>query len=384
MGRRVTVDGAPGPWLDARGRKGLSVHTLALVVVALSLLHAAAMWLPPLGWPLWLARFAAIESCLVGAALGAVGLALGSTPVRALALVGVASGLAPAIAAVPVYRRERRSFSLAAWLGFDPLPEIAVERDLDLGGGLLVDLHRARGAGPHPFVVVVHGGGFRSGDKGEVARESRALAAAGFSVVDVRYRLAPEHPFPAAVDDVRAVLAIVRARAEEFGVDAERGALLGRSAGAQIALVAAYARAERGEAMAEVRAVVSLYGPTDLAWCHAHPFVPDVVQGTSALEGYLGGGPEARAEAYREATPMTHAARVRAATLVLHGTAERCVRVENALRLRDALAAAQKRVKLVLVPFAEHGFDVRPGGIGAQLARGLVLDFLRRELAGGA
>ena len=361
------------------------MHTLAQALAALALLHVAAMWVPPVVWALWIARFVALETSLVGAALGAsaLGLGLGSGQplVQAIGLVALASGLAPLVAALPAYAREGLSFSLRAWLTGGAVDQVAIERDVDLGEGLRADLYRAPGAGPQPFVVVVHGGSWRSGDKGEVARESRALAAAGYSVVDARYRLAPEHPFPAAVDDVRAVLRLVRAQAGALGLDPSRAALLGRSAGAQIALVAAYGGGSPDERGAPPSAVVSLYGPTDLAWCHAHPFVPDVVEGTSALEGYLGGAPGARPEAYRLATPMTLAPSADVATLILHGEAERCVRPVNARRLHDALVAKGKRSNLVMIPFAEHGFDVRPGGVGTQLARGVILAFLGRELA---
>src|SRR4029453_5595643 len=106
----------------------------------------------------------------------------------------------------------------------------------DLAG----DVDLPPGAGPHPFVVVVHSGAWRSGDKGEVRHVSRALAGAGHVVVDVRYRLAPGSRFPASVADVKCLLGRLRERAAEFAIDPGRGALLGRSAGGQVALVAAY------------------------------------------------------------------------------------------------------------------------------------------------
>jgi acetyl esterase/lipase len=67
-------------------------------------------------------------------------------------------------------------------------------------------------------------------------------------------------------------------------------------------------------------------------------------------------------------------------TLLIHGTAERCVRPLNAERLRDALVAQGQTVETLLVPFADHGFDVRPGGFGDQLSRARILKFLATYL----
>ena len=344
------------------------------------------MILPPALWGLWLARFVALEACLLAALTGAGALLLGLGPIeQGLAVAGIVAGLLPALAAVPAYVREGQPFSILAWLGGGRRAEGPVERDLVLAPGLLADLYRAPGAGPHPFVVVVHGGSWRSGDKGDAAHVSRALARAGFSVIDVRYRLAPEHRFPAAVEDVKCMLGQVCARAAELGIDPGRGALLGRSAGAQIALIAAYSGPEIAPAFgapeARVRAVVSIYGPTDLAWCHANPFFPDVVKGTEALEQYLGGTPAEAPEAYRLATPQSWVGGALPPTLIVHGTAERCVRLDNAERLRDALTARGHSVRTLLVPWADHGFDVRAGGLGEQLTRGVLIDFLKQHLS---
>ncbi|MFE3459592.1 alpha/beta hydrolase [Nocardiopsis aegyptia] len=101
--------------------------------------------------------------------------------------------------------------------------------------------HRAQGA-----VIWLHGGGFVMGDlDSEHPWATRIAAESGAVVVSVAYRLAPEHPFPAALDDVRAVLAWTVEHAGELGVDPERVAVGGHSAGA--CLAAATALRERDE-----------------------------------------------------------------------------------------------------------------------------------------
>lgn len=352
-------------------------HT-ARVLAALSVLQAAVMLLPPLAWGPWMLHFGALELAPLAALTGIGAIAASSEGwVRALGAVGAVVGLLPALTVAPLYLREGARFSPLRWLGATA-PAAAREIDVPFGDGLVVDLFRPSGAGPHPYVIVVHGGSWRGGDKGEVAPVSHALASAGYVVVDLRYRLAP---FPAAIEDVRKAIVEVHRRAEALDVDPERGALLGRSAGGQIALVAAYAPPEAFAPVAPpIRAVVALYAPTDLAWDHANPYVPDVVDGTAALEAYLGGSPAVAAEAYERATPMRWLDRPVPPTLLVHGTAERCVRPVNSERLRDALVARGQRVRTLLVPFADHGFDVRRGGLGEQLTRHVLLDFLGAEL----
>src|SRR5690242_8430477 len=95
----------------------------------------------------------------------------------------------------------------------------------------------AGGAHAAPAIVLVHGGGWQSGDKASLAGIATAFAQAGFSSFSVDYRLAPAAPYPAAVDDVAAVLRWLRepAQVQRFGIDPARLGLFGVSAGGTIA-----------------------------------------------------------------------------------------------------------------------------------------------------
>lgn len=357
---------------------------LPRLLVGASLAQLVLMYLPSPAWRWWMLHLVAVELSLVAAltGVGALVAGRGQPLVQALALVGIVGGLLPALATAPLYLRERVPFSPWAWLTGGPSPDVPIERDVPLVSGVDADVYRAAGTGPHPWVVVVHGGSWRSGDKGEVPRVSRALGAAGYTVFDLRYPLAPAAPFPAAVDHVRCAIAQLQDHATEYGLDPDRGAILGRSARGQIALVAAYADATLPARCSPrpLAAVISLYAPTDLAWDHDNPFVPDVVDGTDALRKYLGGTPTQAPNAYRRGTPMTWLDHPVPATLLIHGTSERCVRPVNAERLRDALLAKGQTVEALMVPYADHGFDVRPGGIAEQLARGRILAFLKAHV----
>ncbi len=108
------------------------------------------------------------------------------------------------------------------------------------GGPIPARAYRPATCGPHGTVVMLHGGGFALGDldtHDEAAR--RTCASADALVVSVDYRLAPEHPFPAAVDDAEAATRWTAERARDLGGDPERLIVTGDSAGGNLAAVVA-------------------------------------------------------------------------------------------------------------------------------------------------
>src|SRR2546430_4107021 len=92
--------------------------------------------------------------------------------------------------------------------------------------------------GPAAAVIFVHGGAWMHGDPSQAAGNALHFARRGIATISLSYRLAPAHRFPAPLDDVRHGLRWVRAHAGELGIDPERLALLGLSAGAPPALLA--------------------------------------------------------------------------------------------------------------------------------------------------
>jgi acetyl esterase/lipase len=239
-----------------------------------------------------------------------------------------------------------------------------------------------------PAVIVIHGGSWSGGEKSDFASYDSWLAAGGRVVFDVEYRLANgAQRFPAQVVDIKCAIAWVKSHAAQYDVDPERLALLGRSAGGQLALLAAYTandptlRPDSCDAQdTSVRAVISFYGPTDLAWDYAHPGRPDVIDTARVLENYLGGSPASAPQAYASASPTEHVTSQTPPTLFLHGGHDQLVRPENVERIIPKLAAAGVPFTYVYLPWANHGFDYNFNGWNSQLARAEMDKFLNTHL----
>jgi len=219
-------------------------------------------------------------------------------------------------------------------------------------------------------VVLVHGGGWDSGDRTELAGFNHWLAARGVAVVAVSYRLAPAHRWPAQRDDVRAAIDWVRANAPRLGINADRLVLLGRSAGAQIAVATAY-----GQALPGVKAVVALYGCYDLEFVWSIRSATDSLNSDKLLKQFLGGGPdnEAAAEVYRSgsAEKLVHAEVP--PTLLIHGALDQLVWCRHSERLAAALSGAGARHAFVRLPWATHAAEANLHGPAGQLITGTVL-----------
>jgi acetyl esterase len=140
--------------------------------------------------------------------------------------------------------RDRRSFTQPE------APAVAEVRELTADGTMALRLYRPA-SGVLPLLVYFHGGGWTIGDLDTHDVVCRQLAnASGCAVLSVDYRLAPEHVFPAAVDDCIAATRYARREAAALGIDASRIAVGGDSAGGNLAAVVAIAEREAGTPLA--------------------------------------------------------------------------------------------------------------------------------------
>jgi len=245
--------------------------------------------------------------------------------------------------------------------------DVLVRRGVEFAkpGGvrLTLDVYRPPAAGPRPVVIQLYGGAWRGGSPEDNGSFATWLASKGYVVVAADYRHAPEATWPAQIEDVRTALDWIRSHASEFEADPARIALIGRSAGAQLALVAAY----QASAPA-VRAVVSYYGPTDLVEGWREPPRPDPLDVRAILETYLRGTPDSARDRYREASPVTYASARVPPTLLLYGSRDHVVEARFGRALHDRLRQAGATSVLLEFPWAEHAFDALPNGLSGQIS----------------
>lgn len=359
-------------------------HWWAGVAVAWS---GAAVWMAARCHSLLLARGQSTAWPVEGAGLAA------SVAAAGLAATSAALFLRPVFSAWRMSREvDARLGSVfgageASWswarLWRWPTAAEAVAAETADAEGRTVDIYRARpagtcnpmgdtpagtGAGGAPCVVLVHGGGWDGGDRTELAGLNRWLAARGVAVAAFDYRLAPEFPWPAQAEDLRVVIKWIRANAARFGVDPDRITLLGRSAGGQIAVAAAY-----GERLPGVRAVVALYACHDMEFVWSIRSEHDALNSHRLMTQFLGGGPEGREALYRGASGEKLAHPGAPPTLLIHGALDELVWCRHSERLAAALAEAGAPHVFVKLPWATHAGEANLHGPSGQLITAAVL-----------
>ena len=239
------------------------------------------------------------------------------------------------------------------------------------GHPLTMTVYRPTSAGRFPILVQIYGGAWQRGSPDDDRTFATYMASRGHVVFAIDYRHAPRWKWPAQIEDVRSALGWIRAHAAEYDGDASRLVLLGRSAGAQLALVAAYEGTP-----SDVVGVVSFYGPTDLAEGWRVPPRPDPLDARAVLETYLGGTPDQIPEPYRAASPITYVSAKAPPTLLLYGSRDHIVEARFGRMLNDRLRAAGATSFLLELPWSEHAFDALPSGLGGQVSLYYVERFL--------
>ena len=127
-----------------------------------------------------------------------------------------------------------------------------------------------------------------------------------------------------------------------------------------------------------MRGVVSYYGPVDLAEGYAHPPRPDPIDARAVLSSFLGGPPTSVPAVYRDASPVTHVRAGLPPTLLVYGGHDHLVEARFGREVGRALQRSGDAVAYVELPWAEHGFDAVPGGVGDRVARAVTDRFLER------
>ncbi|GAC1485940.1 MAG: hypothetical protein NVS1B1_00710 [Candidatus Limnocylindrales bacterium] len=246
-----------------------------------------------------------------------------------------------------------------------------------------MDLWTPLGAKKAPLALYVHGGSWQTGNRHEAAFLNElkpALLARGIAVASMDYRLAPGAPWPAQIIDVKCALRSLRARAVELGLDPDRIAAWGDSAGGQLVSLAALAGPEAGWDVGEfvdrsstLRSVIDLFGPAVLTGADwGNPTTIERVFGPPASP--------VTTERLRQASPTTWASVNAPPFLILQGDRDQTVTLHQSELLAQALRTAGATVALTVVKGGRHGLtDPQESPDHAALAAQMI-EFLVRTL----
>lgn len=381
----------------------------ALVIAVVAAVAAALIVLPALGMKMALAAIVASElSALIAAGaivalpLAFFGFTRGRRAPSTIAVVLVVGAIGACI--LPI--AQARSLAKARGVQLDFRRYLQARIDSQGPGrpnqtvtyatvngtplGLDVYLPRERPAKPGRPIVVIHGGFWAAGQKGEATLASRRLADLGFTVFDIQYRITPQPNWKTATGDVKCAIGWVKQHAEtpDWNVDPTKLALLGRSAGGHLALLAAYTPTDPDlppscdAADTGVDAVIALYAPTDLVWGYKYPANRWVTDSRAKMRGFVGGTPEDNGERFKALSPLERVTASSPRTLLAHGGRDQMVPHGHMGLLAARLRAMGIPCETLFIPYAQHAFDFVHGGFSGQILEAEVLRFLASSQPG--
>jgi pectinesterase len=217
------------------------------------------------------------------------------------------------------------------------------------GEKLLLDAHVPAGDGKFPVVLIVHGGGWMTGDREKDIVPVFAPGATNFTWFTITYRLAPTNRWPACYEDVQTAIRWVKQHAAEFKGDPERIALLGYSAGGHLVTFAG----TRAEADTRVQAITAFAPPTDLVADNERRgglsismrnlFNCDSTNLTDSVRAML-----------KENSPLTYIKPGLPPFLIIQGSADKTVPAGQSLAFQEKLKAAGVDCDLIMIPEGQH------------------------------
>ncbi|MBL9165155.1 MAG: alpha/beta hydrolase [Planctomycetaceae bacterium] len=229
--------------------------------------------------------------------------------------------------------------------------EIYAQRE---DGPLKADVYIPDGDGPFPGVLVVHGGAWRMGSRGQLSGVAQMLAQHGFTAIAISYRLAPAHKFPAQILDCKDAIRWMRTNAARLKIDPERIGGFGYSAGAHLVSLLGTTDEKDGlEGVADPKSVPSTRIQCVAcggAPCDLRP-IPSNVDG---LSFFLGGSPAQCPEQYRLASPAAFVTPDDPPMFFFHAEDDQLVPLASPTQMRAALVAAGIVSDLYVVPHLGH------------------------------
>lgn len=212
-----------------------------------------------------------------------------------------------------------------------------------------------QGEGRRPGVLFLHGGGWSGGDRTQFTWHARELARYGFVTATASYRLAPDHCYPAALDDCQYAMRWLRAHASEWNLDPARIGAFGSSAGGHLAacLATRDTRSDCDPALSgfssRAQCVVDVHGIHDFMTLD-----PNVLRECNLA--FLGGTREEKSEIWQDASPAAFVDSQTTPLLLTHDPNDPIVPYQQTLSLALALMKAARPFEFMPTPGAGHGF----------------------------
>lgn len=236
----------------------------------------------------------------------------------------------------------------------------------------------AKGEGPFPAVLCVHGGAWRMGSRKDLTELIKLLADQGYVAASVQYRLIPDTPWPGQIEDCKTAVRWLRENADTYKIDPKRIGACGFSAGGHLVCLLGVTNAKHGfegkeyaKQSSEVQCIVDYFGPTDLC-----VYGNDETAQNSVFVPMLGATFKDKPEAYKKASPMEYICKECPPLLAIHGTKDRLVPYDQSTVFVEKLTKAGATAKLITVQDADHGW----GGDDAKKTTRDALDFLNKHL----
>jgi len=204
------------------------------------------------------------------------------------------------------------------------------------------------------IIVFIHGGGWNAGDKTDFDEAINTMwpSLKEYAIFNINYRLADggANANPAQINDVTAAIDFITAKADEYKINTNAIGLVGASAGAHLALLKAYKLNTNNK----IKAVIDLFGPTDLTWMYNNHPLPMYAQ--PQIANFIGGTPATKPAAYAEASPLNYVSATSPATQIFHGTADPVVPISESQRLNTKLQTFGVTHEYITYAGEQHGW----------------------------
>ncbi|MBD1365419.1 alpha/beta hydrolase [Mucilaginibacter sp. ZT4R22] len=247
----------------------------------------------------------------------------------------------------------------------------------------LLDIYLPANAGKKlPLVIFIHGGGWLGNNKyadiGYMKKTVYEMVAAGYAVASIDYRFSTQAVFPAQIQDCNRAVSFLYENAGKYGLNRERFAVMGFSAGGHLASMLGLAKNNNVEAFFipgtsktfDIKAVVDFYGPAELL------LFPGANDAKSPEGLLIGAAPLARPDLAKAASPVTYVDKNDPPFLIIHGEKDDLVSPRQSQLLSAWLGLAGVKNELIIVKGAPHFGDM----FDVDEVRNKVMNFLKKQL----